>query len=178
MLADPIELLSKFRGQGSSMVVPDTCVVLKEGCVPFALLGYADAIAKFLAAHSTATTWSEVIAQAVTDSITTQDTQHSIFHDVSTHENLYSGELRYHQPFDDVDDLRVLDSVTQSLPAVMHGSGVGSQQLDQIANYMPMQWSDTEGCIACKEHDTLADMVDSVRMACHGVLIGLTLLAL
>eukprot|EP00045_Choanoeca_perplexa_P014895 m.178196 g.178196 ORF g.178196 m.178196 type:complete len:768 (-) comp16831_c0_seq1:1114-3417(-) len=164
LLADPIEVLSKFRAQDSSMVVPDACLSPSDTCAPFALLGYADAVAKMIKAHPAMATWDEVIAQALEDKLATPDTQHSIFVDVQTHENLYSGKLRYHQPFDDVDDLRVLDGTTQSLPAVMHGTGVGAHQLDQIANYMPMRWSDTEGCIACKERDTLADMVDSMHV--------------
>eukprot|EP00730_Choanoeca_flexa_P020289 TRINITY_DN9919_c0_g1_i1.p1 TRINITY_DN9919_c0_g1~~TRINITY_DN9919_c0_g1_i1.p1 ORF type:complete len:743 (+),score=187.34 TRINITY_DN9919_c0_g1_i1:176-2404(+) len=157
MLADPIELLAKFRAQTNPLVVP-------EGDSAFAMLGYTNEIVKLIASHPDQSAWRDVIAQAVVDHVAQPDTTHGIFLDLTTHGDLYSGDIRYFQPFDDVDDLRVLDDNARALPCVMHGTDAGVRQLDQVANYMPMRWSDTDGCIACKERDTLAERVDSMNV--------------
>ena len=81
-----------------------------------------------------------------------RDVQHGLFLSLSEHNDLYNGATRYFQPFDDVDDLRILEEKTQTLPCFLHGSGpAGQRQVDQIGNYIPMQWSDAEGCVGCAE---------------------------
>lgn len=100
------------------------------------------------------------------------DDNKSIFSELTSHGDLYTGDVRYHQPFDDVDDLRVLDESTQTLPCFFHGTGAGIGQVDQIGNYIPNSWSDSKGCQACAEW-MVEDQAVLVRPLSCSCLIGM-----
>lgn len=49
------------------------------------------------------------------------------------------------------DDVKIVNTVYQSTPVVIHGNGPSKIQLNSLGNYLAKSWTYDDGCLACRE---------------------------
>ncbi|XP_042217899.1 procollagen-lysine,2-oxoglutarate 5-dioxygenase 2-like [Homarus americanus] len=58
------------------------------------------------------------------------------------------------------DDVKIINTVYQSTPVVIHGNGPSKIQLNSLGNYLAKSWTQASGCLACQE-----DLIDMKNLS-------------
>lgn len=49
------------------------------------------------------------------------------------------------------EDVRIQNTVYQTVPIVIHGNGLSKVILNSLGNYLAKSWTQSEGCLSCQE---------------------------
>ncbi|XP_053633832.1 procollagen-lysine,2-oxoglutarate 5-dioxygenase 1 [Cherax quadricarinatus] len=49
-------------------------------------------------------------------------------------------------------DVKIINTVYQSTPVVIHGNGLSKIQLNSLGNYLAKSWTHDDGCLSCREN--------------------------
>lgn len=62
---------------------------------------------------------------------------------------MFSGDVSL--KFED-EDVRIHNTVYQTIPVVIHGNGPSKVLLNSLGNYLAKSWTQNEGCLSCQEN--------------------------
>lgn len=77
------------------------------------------------------------------------DTQANIFQNLNG--QLADVSMKFEE-----EDVKIVNTVYQSTPVVIHGNGPSKVQLNSLGNYLAKSWTYDDGCLAC--HENVRDM--------------------
>jgi hypothetical protein len=165
--AETKEILRKFETMGADIIfgVDTECAVAceqewKEGTAvfphPYSIIGRAPALASALErVDPESTSLLDAIGQLVSHCGTDTcglDASQEIFINLDRNKlTLEDAKLGMPLEYGDIIDPRLYDPEHDVYPAVVRGNG-NSRLLNSIGNYMPMSFSPSEGCLACKAY--------------------------